>query len=310
MQAQALLRKAIRDTTAELDDDDDDEEDPDKQHKDDDDDSDAGRNKSKPSRGRGKGRGRGRGRTSGRTNQKKPEQKESKTNNAEKELDDLPKSKKPRLVEQPDAANHTLPEDLDDAAKSAEEKAEQDVRDQAEDEQRDHDQEQQTAKPGKKHPRLRLPMVRGKGLLHHRKRKGQQQRQLQNRQSHVNQTIVKLSRQSLGMKSRMMMKWLAHQKRKTSRKEKSEHQLGHQRLRQRKLAKRNIRSGFQFKQVIQQIDIDIAIGIFLFNNSGDTLDLFFRPNGILSLLYIHIILYEHVMCMYACIYLQTMRFCF
>ena len=49
MQAQALLRKAIRDTTAELDDDDDDddEEDPDKQHKDDDDDddSDAGRNK-------------------------------------------------------------------------------------------------------------------------------------------------------------------------------------------------------------------------------------------------------------------------
>ena len=32
MQAQALLRKAIRDTTAELDDDDD-EEDPDKQHK-------------------------------------------------------------------------------------------------------------------------------------------------------------------------------------------------------------------------------------------------------------------------------------
>ena len=82
-------------------------------------------------------------------------QKESKTNNAEKELDDLPKSKKPRLVEQPDAANHTLPEDLDDAAKSAEEKAEQDVRDQAEDEQRDHDQEQQTAKPGKKTPKAK-----------------------------------------------------------------------------------------------------------------------------------------------------------
>ena len=141
MQAQALLRKSIRDTTAELEDED--EEDPDRKHKDEED-SDAPGTKAKPSRGRGKGRGRGRGRKKA----EKHDVGEPKSSTAEQELNNLPKKR--HLAEQPQPADHVLPTDLEHAAESAEEKAKHDVKDQASAEEGEPDQEQQTATPSKK----------------------------------------------------------------------------------------------------------------------------------------------------------------
>eukprot|EP00435_Cladocopium_sp_Y103_P075915 s308_g69.t1 len=120
-EAQAILRKSIRDTAAE-----EDLEDPDRQYKDDSD-SDAPKN----NRGRGKGRGRGRGRARGRGKAKQPTEAETTEQPTEAEttaadaLESLEARNKQACPEMP---THVLPKNLEPALEEAAQYVEKDVK--------------------------------------------------------------------------------------------------------------------------------------------------------------------------------------
>ena len=116
LQAQQLVRKALRDTMAE-------EEDPDHKYKNEDDDGIESENE-KPRKRPGKGRGRGRGGRKG--NQDKVLSKPP-THPAAQQLEQLPVSNSSKPDPTPNA-EHPLPEDLAQAAEVAEHLAEGDVK--------------------------------------------------------------------------------------------------------------------------------------------------------------------------------------
>ena len=103
-QAQAILRKSIRDTTA-------DEEDPDRPYKDE---SESDSPKPTKAKGRGRGRGKGRGRK-----QKEPE-------NAKDALETLETKEQNKC---PEMHTHKLPQDMDAAAEQAAAHVAKDVKD-------------------------------------------------------------------------------------------------------------------------------------------------------------------------------------
>ena len=140
LQAQALLRKSIRDTALEAEAD---IEDPDKDHKDSGSDS-EGQNKRRKGRGKGRGRGRGRGK-GGKRQQSSPAD----------ALEEQVKKKK-RTDAPLDMPNHDLPQTLEKATETAAKIAEADTRAKPDAEEDEEEQkEKKSTKASKKRPTCR-----------------------------------------------------------------------------------------------------------------------------------------------------------